>query len=39
VIKSKARGEVKYVGKVPEKAPGFWVGIALDEPVGNSNGT
>lgn len=33
------RGEVKYVGKVPELANGYWVGVQLDEPTGDSNGT
>lgn len=33
------RGEVKFVGKVPELAPGYWVGVVLDEPTGDSNGT
>lgn len=33
------RGEVKYVGKVSELANGFWVGVQLDEPTGDSNGT
>ena len=32
------RGEVKYVGKVPELAPGYWVGVHLDEPTGDSDG-
>ena len=38
ILKTKARGEVKYIGKIPEKAPGYWVGVLLDEPLGNSNG-
>lgn len=33
------RGEVKYVGKIPELANGYWVGVQLDEPTGDSNGT
>ena len=33
-----ARGEVKYVGKVPGLAPGYWVGVKLDEPMGDSDG-
>jgi len=33
------RGEVMYVGKVPELNPGFWVGVALDEPVGLNEGS
>lgn len=32
------RGEVKFVGKVPELAPGFWVGVQLDEPTGDCDG-
>ena len=35
----KARGEVKFVGKVKPLGKGFWVGVLLDEPTGNSNGT
>ena len=33
------RGEVKYVGKIPELANGYWVGVQLDEPMGDSNGS
>ncbi len=33
------RGEVKYVGTVPELAPGYWIGVQLDEPTGDSDGT
>ena len=33
------RGEVKYVGEVKELAPGYWIGVQLDEPTGDSNGT
>jgi tubulin-folding cofactor B len=33
------RGEVKFVGMVKELGHGFWVGIKLDEPTGDSNGT
>ena len=39
MLKTKARGEVKYVGKVPEKGVGYWVGVALDEPFGDNNGS
>ncbi len=34
----KHRGEVKYVGKVPDLGDGYFVGIALDEPFGNTDG-
>ena len=33
------RGEVKFVNKIPELANGYWVGVLLDEPTGDSNGT
>ena len=33
-----ARGQVKYVGKVPGLEKGYWVGIQLDEPCGDSSG-
>ena len=32
------RGEVMYVGKVPGLERGYWVGVKLDEPTGDSNG-
>ena len=35
----KRKGEVKYVGKVPGLGNGYWIGVHLDEPVGNCNGT
>jgi len=30
---------VKYVGHVVQIAPGFWVGVRLDEPMGKGDGT
>ena len=33
------RGIVRYVGKVPEGAPGFFVGVELDEPLGKNSGS
>lgn len=33
------RGNVSFVGKVPELAPGYWVGVTFDEPVGKTDGT
>lgn len=30
---------MKFVGKIPELARGFWVGIQLDEPMGDTDGT
>ena len=38
VVIGSRRGEVKYVGLVPELAPGYWIGVQLDEPTGDSNG-
>ena len=38
VIVGERRGEVKYVGKIPELANGYWVGVELDEPTGDKNG-
>ena len=32
------RGEVMYVGKVPGLERGYWVGVKLDEPTGDSDG-
>ena len=32
------RGEVKYVGKVAGLERGYWVGVKLDEPSGDSDG-
>ncbi|KAJ6839663.1 tubulin-folding cofactor B [Iris pallida] len=33
------RGVVKFVGTAETLAPGFWVGIQLDEPLGKHDGT
>ena len=33
------RGEVRYVGKIPAIAPGWWVGVKYDEPVGKNDGS
>ena len=33
------RGEVKYVGKVTGLEKGYWIGVALDEPTGDNNGS
>ena len=39
IIIGSRRGDVKYVGTVPQLAPGYWIGVQLDEPTGDSNGT
>eukprot|EP01060_Flectonema_neradi_P026147 TRINITY_DN349_c7_g1_i1.p1 TRINITY_DN349_c7_g1~~TRINITY_DN349_c7_g1_i1.p1 ORF type:complete len:262 (+),score=61.31 TRINITY_DN349_c7_g1_i1:195-980(+) len=33
------KATVRYVGKVPELKPGYWVGVQFDEPVGKNDGT
>jgi len=33
------RGTVRYVGKIPEIAPGWWVGVEYNEPVGKNDGS
>ena len=37
-LESGARGEVGYVGKIMDLGNGYFVGVKLDEPFGNSNG-
>lgn len=32
------RGVVKFVGRAESLAPGFWVGVQYDEPLGNHDG-
>jgi len=38
VTDGKFRGEIRYIGKVPDLGDGFFVGVALDEPWGDCNG-
>ncbi|KAF1790644.1 CAP Gly-rich domain [Phytophthora cactorum] len=33
------RGQVQYLGEIPEIAPGYWVGVQFDEPVGKGDGS
>ena len=33
-----ARGEVAFVGKCVDLGAGYFIGVRLDEPYGNSNG-
>ena len=37
-IANGSRGGVKFVGKIMDLGQGYYVGVKLDEPVGNSNG-
>jgi tubulin-folding cofactor B len=39
VKESGFRGEVKYIGRVPDLNEGYFVGIQLDEPYGKNNGS
>lgn len=39
VANSSARGEVKFIGKIMDLGIGYFVGVLLDEPYGNSAGT
>merc|ERR1719473_2195704 len=39
VMPGKRRGSVGYLGEVEGLAPGYWVGVKLDEPVGRNDGT
>jgi len=38
LVELSRRGEVKYVGKIPELGEGYFVGVKLDEPFMNNNG-
>lgn len=38
VEQGKKRGTVKFVGLAETLAPGFWVGIQYDEPLGKHDG-
>ncbi len=33
------RGQVLYIGRVPEVGPGYFLGIKLDEPYGKNDGS
>jgi len=39
VVIGKRRGQIKFVGKVPPLGKGYWVGVKLDEPLGDTQGT
>ena len=39
VIVGGKRGAVQFVGKIPQIAPGWWVGVQYDEPVGKNDGS
>ena len=33
------RGTIGYIGTIPGLAGGYWIGVALDEPLGKNDGT
>lgn len=33
------RGEIRYIGRVPDMGEGFYVGVKLDEPYGMNDGS
>ena len=33
------RGEIMYIGRMPDLGQGFYIGIKLDEPFGMNDGT
>jgi hypothetical protein len=37
--KGERKGEVRYVGKIPEIAPGYWIGVHYDEADGKNDGS
>ena len=39
VMPGARRAEVRYIGKVPEIAPGYWIGVVYDEAVGKNDGS
>ena len=39
LIGKEHRGEVAYIGKVPDLGDGYYVGVQLDEPYGDSDGS
>jgi dynactin complex subunit len=39
LIDKEIRGEVRYLGRVPDLGIGVFVGVALDEPYGNTDGS
>lgn len=38
MVNDNHRGEVKYVGKVPDLGQGYYIGVKLDEPYGMNDG-
>ena len=33
------RATVKYIGEIPEIAPGYWIGVQYDEKYGRNDGS
>ena len=39
LLENNHRGQVMYIGRVPEVGKGYYVGLKLDEPYGKNDGS